>query len=108
MNDYDIAVIGAGPGGYIAALKAAELGARVAVIEAKQWGGHGPDDGRRQSPGFGAHDFPASDPWRSPQGGGGGRAWLCAACAGAQVRAQNGGFDTMSGRGKGDRTCWNG
>ncbi len=39
MNDYDIAVIGAGPGGYIAALKAAEQGARVAVIEAKQWGG---------------------------------------------------------------------
>ena len=34
MSDqYDITVIGTGPGGYIAALKAAQLGAKVAVVE---------------------------------------------------------------------------
>lgn len=32
-GQYDVAVIGSGPGGYVAALQAAELGARVAVIE---------------------------------------------------------------------------
>lgn len=36
---YDIAVIGAGPGGYVAALKAARLGGRVCVIEKEQVGG---------------------------------------------------------------------
>lgn len=30
---YDIAVVGSGPGGYIASLKAAQLGARTAVVE---------------------------------------------------------------------------
>ena len=38
-QDYDIAVIGAGPGGYIAALKAAALKARVALIEREGFGG---------------------------------------------------------------------
>jgi dihydrolipoamide dehydrogenase len=32
-ESYDIAVIGSGPGGYVAALKAAQLGVRTAVIE---------------------------------------------------------------------------
>lgn len=36
---FDIAVIGAGPGGYVAALKAAQLGAKVAVIERHLLGG---------------------------------------------------------------------
>ncbi len=40
MSDqFDIAVIGTGPGGYIAALKAAQLGAKVAVIEKHHLGG---------------------------------------------------------------------
>jgi dihydrolipoamide dehydrogenase len=40
MSDtFDIAVIGAGPGGYVAALKAAQLGARVAVVEKHYLGG---------------------------------------------------------------------
>ncbi len=30
---YDLAVIGSGPGGYVAAIKAAQLGLKVAVIE---------------------------------------------------------------------------
>ncbi|MHC4907728.1 MAG: FAD-dependent oxidoreductase, partial [Planctomycetota bacterium] len=30
---YQIAVIGAGPGGYIAALKAAQMGAKTAIVE---------------------------------------------------------------------------
>ena len=36
---YHIAVIGAGPGGYVAALKAGQLGAKVAVIEKNHLGG---------------------------------------------------------------------
>jgi pyruvate/2-oxoglutarate dehydrogenase complex dihydrolipoamide dehydrogenase (E3) component len=38
-KDYDVAVIGAGPAGTAAALRAAELGARVVVIEAGRVGG---------------------------------------------------------------------
>jgi dihydrolipoamide dehydrogenase len=36
---YQVAVIGAGPGGYIAALKAAQLGAKVAIVEKHHLGG---------------------------------------------------------------------
>src|SRR6056297_1095115 len=36
---YDVAVIGAGPGGYVAALRAAQLGSSVAVIEERDVGG---------------------------------------------------------------------
>ncbi|MHC4553511.1 MAG: dihydrolipoyl dehydrogenase [Planctomycetota bacterium] len=36
---YQVAVIGAGPGGYIAALKAAQMGAKTAVIEKHHLGG---------------------------------------------------------------------
>ena len=36
---FDIAVIGSGPGGYIAALKAAQMGAAVAVVEKEHLGG---------------------------------------------------------------------
>lgn len=39
MADYDVIVLGGGPAGYSAALKAAELGANVALIEAEQPGG---------------------------------------------------------------------
>ncbi len=35
----DVAVIGAGPGGYVAAIRAAQLGKRVAVIEREHLGG---------------------------------------------------------------------
>lgn len=37
--DYDVAVIGAGPGGYVAAIRASQLGARAAVIEKGHLGG---------------------------------------------------------------------
>jgi len=37
--DYDLIVIGAGPGGYVAAIRAAQLGASVAVIEKNNCGG---------------------------------------------------------------------
>ena len=33
MNDFDLTVIGAGPGGYVAAIRASQLGMKVAVIE---------------------------------------------------------------------------
>lgn len=36
---FDIAVIGAGPGGYVAAIRAAQLGFKVAVIEKENLGG---------------------------------------------------------------------
>jgi len=36
---YDLAVIGSGPGGYVAALRAAQRGARVALVEKEQLGG---------------------------------------------------------------------
>jgi dihydrolipoamide dehydrogenase len=39
MADYDVVVLGAGPGGYIAAIRAAQLGKKVAVVELKYWGG---------------------------------------------------------------------
>lgn len=40
MTDhYQVLVIGAGPGGYVAALKAAQLGARVAIVEKHHLGG---------------------------------------------------------------------
>lgn len=39
MTRYDVAVIGAGPGGYVAALRAAQRGARVALIEKERVGG---------------------------------------------------------------------
>lgn len=37
--EYDLAVVGAGPGGYVAALRAAQLGARVCLIERDELGG---------------------------------------------------------------------
>jgi dihydrolipoamide dehydrogenase len=36
---YDLIVLGAGPGGYVAAIRASQLGLTVAVIEEKYWGG---------------------------------------------------------------------
>lgn len=39
MNEYDVVVIGAGPGGYVAAIRAAQRGAKTAVIERGPLGG---------------------------------------------------------------------
>ena len=39
MADFDVLVLGAGPGGYVAAIRAAQLGKTVAVVEEKYWGG---------------------------------------------------------------------
>jgi dihydrolipoamide dehydrogenase len=36
---FDVIVLGAGPGGYVAAIRAAQLGRSVAVVETKYWGG---------------------------------------------------------------------
>ncbi|MCS3778731.1 dihydrolipoyl dehydrogenase [Tsukamurella ocularis] len=38
-DHFDTVVLGAGPGGYVAAIRAAQLGQKVAVIEEKYWGG---------------------------------------------------------------------
>jgi dihydrolipoamide dehydrogenase len=39
IKKYDVAVLGGGPGGYTAAIRAAQLGANVALIEEKKLGG---------------------------------------------------------------------
>ena len=39
MADFDVVVLGAGPGGYVAAIRAAQLGKKVAGVEKKYWGG---------------------------------------------------------------------
>jgi dihydrolipoamide dehydrogenase len=39
VSTYDLAVIGSGPGGYIAAIRAAQLGMRVAIVEEDRLGG---------------------------------------------------------------------
>jgi dihydrolipoamide dehydrogenase len=36
---YDVVVLGAGSGGYVAAIRAAQLGLSVAIVEAQYWGG---------------------------------------------------------------------
>ncbi|WP_173921443.1 dihydrolipoyl dehydrogenase [Agromyces sp. Marseille-P2726] len=38
-SHFDVVVLGAGPGGYVAAVRAAQLGLSTAVIEEKYWGG---------------------------------------------------------------------
>ncbi|GAU77265.1 dihydrolipoyl dehydrogenase [Fusibacter sp. 3D3] len=39
MKQFDIAILGGGPGGYVAAIKASQLGAKVALIEVDKLGG---------------------------------------------------------------------
>ena len=39
MTHFDVLVLGAGPGGYVAAIRAAQLGKSVAVVENQYWGG---------------------------------------------------------------------
>src|SRR5919106_222943 len=36
---FDVLVLGAGPGGYVAAIRASQLGLKAAVVEKKYWGG---------------------------------------------------------------------
>lgn len=38
-NKFDVVVLGAGPGGYVAAIRAAQLGKKVAIIEKEHMGG---------------------------------------------------------------------
>lgn len=37
MSQYDIAIVGAGPGGYTAAIRAAQLGFKTLLIDKKEW-----------------------------------------------------------------------
>ena len=39
MTTYNIGIIGGGPGGYVAAIRAAQLGGTVCLIEKDEWGG---------------------------------------------------------------------
>jgi len=39
LSDYDVIVIGAGPGGYVAAIRCAQLGMRTAIVEREELGG---------------------------------------------------------------------
>ncbi len=38
-SHFDVVVLGAGPGGYVAAIRAAQLGLSTAIVEEKYWGG---------------------------------------------------------------------
>ncbi|WP_232547950.1 dihydrolipoyl dehydrogenase [Propioniciclava soli] len=38
-SHFDVVVLGAGPGGYVAAIRASQLGKKVAIIEKEYWGG---------------------------------------------------------------------
>ena len=42
---FDVAVIGGGPGGYVAAIRAAQLGLSVALVESESLGGECLNDG---------------------------------------------------------------
>ena len=39
VSEYDIVILGAGPGGYVAAIRAAQLGQKTAIIEKEALGG---------------------------------------------------------------------
>ncbi|MBW8308939.1 MAG: FAD-dependent oxidoreductase [Candidatus Paracaedibacteraceae bacterium] len=39
MQDFDVVVVGAGPGGYVAAIRATQLGMKTAIIEKEHMGG---------------------------------------------------------------------
>ena len=39
MNNHDLIILGSGPGGYVAAIRAAQLGMKVAIIEKESLGG---------------------------------------------------------------------
>ena len=39
VTHFDVLVLGAGPGGYVAAIRAAQLGKSVGIVEDKYWGG---------------------------------------------------------------------
>ncbi len=38
-KEYDVLVLGAGPGGYVAAIRSAQLGLKTAIVEKQWWGG---------------------------------------------------------------------
>ncbi|MFI7587625.1 dihydrolipoyl dehydrogenase [Spongisporangium articulatum] len=38
-SHFDVVVLGAGPGGYVAAIRAAQLGLKTAIVEKQYWGG---------------------------------------------------------------------
>ena len=38
-KEFDLVVLGAGPGGYVAAIRASQLGLNTAIVEKKYWGG---------------------------------------------------------------------
>jgi dihydrolipoamide dehydrogenase len=38
-QEYDVLIIGAGPGGYVCAIRAAQLGLKVGIVEKRYWGG---------------------------------------------------------------------
>ena len=45
-DTYDVTVIGGGPGGYVAAIRAAQLGMKVALVEKRSTLGDVPQCGR--------------------------------------------------------------
>ena len=55
MHDkYDVLIIGGGPGGYVAAIRAGQLGLRTALVEKQHLGGHLPELGMHSNQGAAA------------------------------------------------------
>ena len=45
MNEYDVVVIGAGPGGYVCAIRASQNGLKTAIVDKTMAGGRMPECG---------------------------------------------------------------
>ena len=54
-DTYDLIVIGAGPGGYVAAIRAAQLGMKTAIVEREHMAGHLLQLGLHSDQGAAAH-----------------------------------------------------
>ena len=40
MTEYDVIVLGSGPGGYVTAIRASQLGFKTAIVEKENLGGY--------------------------------------------------------------------
>ena len=52
MTTYDVLVLGSGPGGYVTAIRASQLGLKTAVIEKESLGGVCSELGMHPNQGF--------------------------------------------------------
>jgi len=48
MSQFDVVVLGSGPGGYVTAIRASQLGLRTAIVEKENLGGEKKDSVKRK------------------------------------------------------------